>query len=100
MGNGLAQVDVGRCDDPHVDLEGPVYGIRWGLPLFDRLQRQVERLEARVRSYEVGGEAPSPWPAEATPADPAIETELEALKARIRGDRAEAQPGSAEADAK
>ena len=74
--------------------------LREALGRFDRLQRQVERLEARVRSYEVGGPAPSPWTAEATPADPAVETELEALKARIRGNRADARADGAEADAK
>ena len=50
---------------------------------FDRLQSQVERLEARVRSYEVGGEAINVWAAEELPADPAIEAELQQLKNRI-----------------
>ena len=50
---------------------------------FDRLQSQVERLEARVRSYEVGGEASNVWAAEEMPADPEIEAELEQLKKRI-----------------
>jgi hypothetical protein len=38
-----------------------------------------------VRSYEVGEAAPSPWEAEAAPSDPAVEAELEALKARFGG---------------
>ena len=47
---------------------------------FDRLQSQVERLEARVRSYEVGGEAVNAWVTEETASDPAIEEELQKLK--------------------
>jgi len=57
--------------------------IRRAMNRFDRLQSQVERLEARVRSYEVGGEASNVWAAEEMPADPAIEAELEQLKKRI-----------------
>jgi len=60
--------------------------IREAMHRFDRLQAQVERLEARVRSYEVGGTAPAVWASEAgEQADPAIEAELEALKARVSG---------------
>jgi hypothetical protein len=43
----------------------------------------VERLEARVRSYEVGGEVTNVWAAEEMPVDPEIEAELEQLKKRI-----------------
>lgn len=50
---------------------------------FDRLQSQVDRLEARVKSYEVGGEAVNAWVAEEAKGDPAIEAELEQLKKRI-----------------
>jgi len=50
---------------------------------FDRLQSQVDRLEARVRSYEVGGETDNVWAADDTPSDPEIEAELEQLKKRI-----------------
>jgi len=57
--------------------------IRRAMGRFDRLQSQVERLEARVRSYEFGGESANAWAAEDTPADPAIEAELEQLKNRI-----------------
>jgi phage shock protein A len=57
--------------------------IRRAMGRFDRLQLQVERLEARVRSYEVGGEALNVWAAEDTPTDPLIEAELEQLKKRI-----------------
>jgi phage shock protein A len=57
--------------------------IRRAMGRFDRLQSQVERLEARVRSYEVGGEATNAWVAQDTPADPAIEDELQKLKNRI-----------------
>ncbi len=57
--------------------------MRRAMGRFDRLQSQVERLEARVRSYEVGGEAANPWVADETPGDPAIEAELQQLKDRI-----------------
>lgn len=57
--------------------------IRRAMGRFDRLQSQVERLEARVRSYEVGGETSNVWAAEEMPADPEIEAELEQLKKRI-----------------
>lgn len=63
--------------------------IRRAMGRFDRLQSQVERLEARVRSYEVGGEATNAWVAEETPADPAIEDELQKLKNRIAPKTAE-----------
>lgn len=57
--------------------------VRRAMGRFDRLQSQVERLEARVRSYEVGGEAINAWTAEEAPSDPVIEAELEELKNRI-----------------
>jgi len=57
--------------------------IRRAMNRFDRLQSQVERLEARVRSYEVGGEVSNVWAADEMPADPKIEAELEQLKKRI-----------------
>ncbi|MGA9574178.1 MAG: PspA/IM30 family protein [Lysobacterales bacterium] len=50
---------------------------------FEHLQAQVDRLEARVRSYEVGGETVNAWVAEDAKGDPAIEAELEQLKNRI-----------------
>ena len=59
--------------------------IRAAMNRFDRLQSQVERLEARVRSYEVGGHTPSVWETETLVDDPAIEAELEALKAKTAG---------------
>jgi len=57
--------------------------IRRAMGRFDRLQSQVERLEARVRSYEVGGDMSNVWAAENTPSNPEIEAELEQLKKRI-----------------
>ena len=52
---------------------------------FDRLQAQVDNLEARVRSYDVGGPSPKVWSEPSDEAvDPAIETELERLKQRKR----------------
>ena len=55
---------------------------------FDHLQAQVDNLEARVRSYDVGGPDPSVWQesADAQP-DPAIEAELEQLKQRLAASR-------------
>jgi phage shock protein A len=83
--------------------------LREAMGRFDRLQNQVERLEARVRSYEVGGETASPWsPASSTdaPADPAVEAELEALKRELglvqeepRREEATAEPAPAETTA-
>ncbi len=57
--------------------------VRRAMDRFDRLQSQVERLEARVRSYEVGGDSINVWAAEETPNDPEIEAELQQLKKRI-----------------
>lgn len=57
--------------------------IRQAMGRFDRLQSQVERLEARVRSYEVGGAAPSAWEAALQVSDPVIEEELASLKAKV-----------------
>ena len=58
--------------------------MRRAMNRFDRLQTQVDNLEARVRSYEVGGPDRSVW-TEDMPQDPAIEAELAELKARISG---------------
>jgi len=57
--------------------------VRRAMGRFDRLQSQVERLEARVRSYEFGETGNTAWAAEETPADPGIEAELEQMKNRI-----------------
>lgn len=60
--------------------------IRRAMGRFDRLQSQVDNLEARVRSYEVGGTVTSGWNDSATgTADPVIEEELELLKKRVSG---------------
>ncbi|MEE8496743.1 MAG: PspA/IM30 family protein [Xanthomonadales bacterium] len=58
--------------------------IRRAMGRFDHLQAQVENLEARVRSYEVGGPTLRIWntAAEALK-DPIVEEELEQLKQRI-----------------
>jgi len=74
-----------RPTPPEARLSRNERRLREAMGRFDRLQSQVERLEARVRSYEVGGVAPSPWAADASPRDPAIEAELEALKERVAG---------------
>ncbi len=70
--------------------------MREAMGRFDRLQSQVERLEARVRSYEVGGMAPAAWEAVEAPGDPAIEAELESLKSTI-AHQGTATPETAEA---
>jgi phage shock protein A len=58
--------------------------VRRAMQRFDRLQAQVDNLEARVRSYEVGGPTPSVWLDRTDgPADPAIEAELTRLKQRL-----------------
>jgi len=57
--------------------------VRRALGRFDRLQTQVENLEARVRSYELGGPAAVAWAREAVVADPAVEEELRRLKQQI-----------------
>jgi len=73
----------GRAGMTQRDLSPGERKIRRAMGRFDRLQAQVERLEARVRSYEVGGDAVNAWLAEETPGDPAIEAELQQLKSRI-----------------
>lgn len=58
--------------------------IRRAMGRFDRLQAQVDNLEARVRSYEVGGTVASSWTdTQADTRDPVIEEELDRLKKRI-----------------
>lgn len=59
--------------------------IRRAMERFDHLQAQVDNLEARVRSYEVGGSTVSAWTANDEVRDPAIESELERMKARLAG---------------
>jgi len=72
-----------RAGYPVKDASPAERKIRRAMGRFDRLQSQVERLEARVRSYEVGGDAINAWVADETPGDPAIEDELQKLKNRI-----------------
>jgi len=70
---------------PQASLSPSEKRVRQALGRFDRLQTQVENLEARVRSYEVGGAAPAVWGSSSleTAADPAIENELQRLKQRL-----------------
>jgi len=86
--------EKGRAGMTEQQLSPGERKIRRAMGRFDRLQSQVERLEARVRSYEVGGDAINAWIAEEAPADPAIEDELQQLKNRI----APAKPVKAETD--
>jgi len=85
----------GRSMDPETALSPGERKIRRAMGRFDRLQSQVERLEARVRSYEFGGEASNAWEALETPADPGIEAELEKLKKRIAPETASKANGEA-----
>lgn len=58
--------------------------IRRAMERFDHLQAQVDNLEARVRSYDVGGPDVAIWKDNRDEqADPAIEAELERLKQRL-----------------
>ena len=75
--------------------------IRRAMNRFDHLQTQVDNLEARVRSYEVGGPAVSAWNEVAAEVrDPAIEDELKRMKERLAGKptAAEAAPESEKAE--
>jgi len=74
------KVHVGKGDE---SLSAGERKVRRAMGRFDRLQSQVERLEARVRSYEIGGVSSNTWAAEEVPADPSIEAELEQLKKRL-----------------
>ena len=65
--------------------------IRRAMGRFDHLQTQVDNLEARVRSYEVGGTTPSVWSETVSDTrDPVVEEELDQLKKRIAGSSAPA----------
>ncbi len=73
----------GRMQSHQQSLSPSERKIRRAMGRFDRLQSQVERLEARVRSYEFGGTASNVWAPEEASTNPAIEAELGELKARI-----------------
>jgi len=73
----------GRAAYAEQELSPGERKVRRAMGRFDRLQSQVERLEARVRSYEVGGEGVNAWAAQETPSDPEIEDELQKLKNRV-----------------
>lgn len=85
--NGFARPSAGIAGTmtPPANLSPTEKRVRQALGRFDRLQTQVENLEARVRSYEVGGTAPAVWgsSAFATASDPAVEAELQRLKQRL-----------------
>lgn len=73
--------------------------VRRAMGRFERLQSQVERLEARVRSYEVGGAAVNAWDNGELPADPSLDAELEALKKRLapQAEKTGSEPAQPEA---
>ena len=62
--------------------------VKQALGRFDRLQTQVENMEARVRSWDVGGAAPVVWDPVSAKSDPSVEAALEALKQKL----AQAEP--------
>jgi len=66
--------------------------VRRAMERFDHLQAQVDNLEARVRSYDVGGAAAPVWNTTAAgrAVDPAIEAELVQLKRKLGLSTAEA----------
>ena len=73
--------------------------IRRAMSRFDHLQAQVENLEARVRSYEVGGPTVDVWnTGPETVKDPAVEQELEKLKQRISGENRPAEAATEAAE--
>jgi len=73
--------------------------IRRAMSRFDHLQAQVENLEARVRSYEVGGPTVEVWNnSPETVKDPAVEQELEKLKQRISGENRPAEAATEAAE--
>lgn len=73
--------------------------IRRAMDRFDHLQAQVENLEARVRSYEVGGPLIQVWnTANETEKDPIVEAELQQLKQRISGETQPVEKATAEED--
>jgi len=76
---------AGRASGPnsHVALSPSEKRVQRAFGRFDRLQTQVEHLEARVRSYEVGGTSPQAWENELAAADPAVEQELQQMKQRL-----------------
>jgi len=74
--------------------------IRRAMGRFDHLQAQVDNLEARVRSYEVGGTVVSAWSESAADIrDPAVEEELDRLKKRIAGASVSASADATEPEA-
>ena len=79
----------GERSIPDARLSPTEKRVRRAMGRFDQLQAQVENLEARVRSYEVGGAAPAVWAGSELPADPAVEEELQRLKQRVNA----AEPG-------
>jgi phage shock protein A len=68
--------------------------VRRAMGRFDRLQAQVDSLEARVRSYEVGGASAPVWNAPEAP-DPAVEEELAQLKKKLSAEAPDASAQSA-----
>ena len=81
----------GPVGKPEQSLSAGERKVRRAMGRFERLQSQVERLEARVRSYEVGGPAVNAWEDADMPADPSVEAELEQLKKRLAPETEDAE---------
>jgi phage shock protein A len=81
---GLQVAAPGRRGAPAEHATPGERKIRRAMERFDHLQAQVDNLEARVRSYDVGGPEAPVWKAAGDPtADPAIEAELDQIKQRL-----------------
>ena len=83
---GIHAAPGGRAGDrsvPAARLSPSEKRARRAMGRFDQLQAQVENLEARVRSYEVGGAALAVWDDAGAGGDPAVEEELQRLKQRL-----------------
>jgi len=81
---GLQVATPGRRGAPAEYATPGERKIRRAMERFDHLQAQVDNLEARVRSYDVGGPEAPVWKATGdVTADPAIEAELDQIKQRL-----------------
>jgi len=94
--NLYVRLPASRADhaEPKRTLSPSEKRVKQALGRFDRLQTQVENLEARVRSYEVGGPVSSAWDNGTQSADPAVEEELLRMKQRIGRGHDEDQAGA------
>lgn len=97
----LRHAPDGKGPAPRADrsLSAGERKVRRAMGRFERLQSQVERLEARVRSYEVGGDMVNAWDNGEMPADPSIDAELAALKKRLAPQTGKKEPEPSQPEA-